>query len=601
MPLQKYEDLLKKEYKKLIGSRKVIVLGTGSLFRKMERFFNIDIENDVDFFVESYPSQKTFRGKQLISTEKLSSHVNKDEKAFVLVSSSAWSEIKETLGQELLQYFDWYAPYDLMSWIFNKDKLPIVMLEQNIHRLLVNYEGDIPVVQKESIAIMVGERSGNSHPYHAITLGVLLRLKGLHVQFLFNDLSDFGELRRGIGFNDFQNQILENLLRMVSDKYGVLFEKMSEQKMIGLTESEFEKVQQFIYYNKVWQSRKVMFDFEDEELKESEAKWLSNAQLSKGFLAKHDFNKVYVWTGVHSEWAALRILAEERNIKVYSSEYIRGGYSFSINGPTVFQQDINLFNDYQFNAIQKGKMLELANSHANQCFPEESTDKFKQPFVLMPLNIFWDSASYADNDVFIYFDKWLTETIQFLIGECKVHVYVRQHPYERNFDTGRDVSKLLHDLFGQHPLFHFIDASSEEDTYQLIKSAKVVLPNTSTVGVESAMMGKQVIVKNSVYYANSNFVLSAESKDEYFKLIKKSLTNEKQLSEKEIEKAKLYYALTISNNTNPFFGHWLPEVKKWSEGTLEELLNNEAAQSFLNAIIFDIPLLNNHLGIEVEK
>lgn len=601
MIVGKYKTQLKVEYRRFVKNRKIIVWGTGSLFQKLKALLDIDVEKDVHFFVESDPKNDTFEGKKLISAEELSLQIKNGEKAIVLICTSAWTEVKGTLTDDLFDNIQFHEPYEQMGWFINRENLPIVILEQNIRKLLIEYDNDIPTISDESIAIMVGERSGKTHPYHAITLGVLLRLKGLNVRFLFNDLSNFGDITRGLGFNEFQNSILEDLLKEVREKYGIPYDKMSDQTEEELTEEEMKKVRQFIYYNKIWHSRKVIFDLKDVKLNEREVRWISNAKLIKGFLSKYSFDKVYTWTGLHSEWAALRILAESKKIKSYSTEYIRAGYSFSINGPTIFQRDINLLKDYSFSEGQKSKLLEIAESHINEYFPKESEGKLEQPYAVIPLNIFWDSASYTDNDIFIYFDEWLTETIQFLIEDCGVHVYVRQHPYERKFESGEDVKELLEEHFGQHRLFHFIDAYSDEDTYELIQNAQVVLPNTSTIGIESVLMKKWVVVKNSVYYADSGLVLSAKSKDEYFQLIKESLTTEKILTNKEIEKAKVYLALTILNGTDTSFGNWYSDVREWSGKSLDYLLDNEAAKWLLNSIILDRPLLNNQLGIEVEK
>lgn len=596
MDIKSYEESLKNEFQSLLGKDKFIILGTGSLFIKMKRFFNIDIKNDVECFVESFPKEKSFQGKKVISTDELRSKWNKSNK-LVLVCSSAWPEIKKNMSEDLLINLNWYAPYESNGWLFDKDNLPIVQLEKNIRNLLINYEGSVPEIDKESILIMVSERTGNSHPYHAITLGVLLRLKGLNVRFLFNDLSNFGDLYRGKGFVEFQNQILKNLLDLVSDKYGIRYEKMSDQVAENLTDRELKKINQFIYYNKIWHSKKITFSSEDSELNERASRWLSNARLIKGFLNKHHFEKVYVWTGVHSEWSALRILSEEKDIKIYSSEYARKGYSFSLSGPTVFQKDSTLVKLEQLNNEQINKLVNFTNKHMKEKLKNIQKNNGQELNVLIPLNIFWDSAAFNIKDVFVYFDQWLIKTVRFLIEECKAHVYVRQHPHERNYGTGDDVKALLDESFGNSALFHFIDAISSIDTYSLIDNAQLILPNTSTVGVEASIMGKQVIVKNEVYYANLSFVKKACTEEEYFHFIKEALFNPKELSSEQINDAKLCYALTMTNSVDTFFGHWYDDVNKWSLLNLEEIKNYKSVQWLLDTIVYDKSLLSNKLRV----
>lgn len=595
MVYDRHKEQLINEFNKLKRGQKIIVLGTGSLFYKMKNIFNLNVENDIELFVESSPKNKVFLGKQLVSIHSMTYHLKDEEEYVVLVCSSKWTDIKKILSKRYLNEFIWYAPYESMKWLFNKNELPIVKLKRSIYKLLLEFEGKLPRLKGESIVILIGERNGAPTPYHAITLGVLLKVKGLDVYFLLNDLSTFGELYSGKGFGDFQNEILENLLIEIRKKYRIPYEKISEQNSMELTASEERKIQQFIYYNKVWHSKKIIFDRDDKELMVRAKSWLSNAKLIKGFLNSYNFDKAYVWTGVHSEWASLRILAEEKGIKTYSSEYARKGYSFSLSGPTVFQKDSTLVNVNNLSENKVKQIMRKTDRHLEESIYGYSKTELKQPSAIIPLNIFWDSAAFNIDDIFIYFDKWLEKTIRFLIEECQTHVYVRQHPHERSHGTGEDVKKFLTNKFGDSKYFHYIDTESSISTYSLLMDATLLLPNTSTLGIEAAMLGKQVIVKNKVYYAKSNFVKVASTEQEYLNLVKQAIENPKELSLRQRNEAKLYYALTMANSTEKFFGHWYDDVKEWSSKSLEEIKNRESVMWLLDLIINDRTLLTNKL------
>lgn len=222
----KYRLQLIKEYEKLKKDKKLIILGTGSLFKKIKTLFNINIDRDVFMFIETKPKNKSFCGKKVIPIKDLNRHIGNKEEVSILVCSSAWKEIKKELPESTLSSFEWYNPYEEMRWIFQKDSYPIVTLEKNIRNLLLKYKGEIPRKRNESIAFLIGERAGSPNPYYFITLGVLLRLHGMNVHFLYNDLSKYGDVLLGEGFNEFQNYILEKILEEISLKYDITIEKL---------------------------------------------------------------------------------------------------------------------------------------------------------------------------------------------------------------------------------------------------------------------------------------------------------------------------------------------------------------------------------------
>ncbi|MFO1444425.1 hypothetical protein KDN24_14695 [Bacillus sp. Bva_UNVM-123] len=594
MNISVFKSQLRKEFREKVADKKIIVWGTGGLYRKLKDFFEINVKEDVLFFVESAGEKESFEGKNVINADGFLSQFPINKHAIVLVCTSAWNSIKKVICTDVLNSDLFYVPYEDFSWVIDWEETPILSTNKDIQNLLLNTNMIISEKKVSSIAIMVGERVGQPHPYYFITLGVLLRLKGMYVEFLFNDLSNDGDLSKGAGFTKIQNILIENLLSKVSEKYGIEFEKISEQRAIELSEEEKRNIHQYIYYNQVWYSRNVILDKNDEKLNIRKSQWLENAKLIKGFLQKNNFEKVYTWTGVHGDWASLYVLAKSLKIKVYSSEYIRSGYSYSIEGPTIYQRDIKLVAT-NLNETQENKLLRIAETHIETYFSQKTEDKLNKPLVVIPLNVFWDSASFSDEDCFIYFDEWLLETINFLINKCKVNVYVRQHPYERRFGTGKDLAELLISSFGHSPLFRFIEADSDFSTYSIIKNAQLVLPNTSTVGIEAAMIGKQVIVKNNVYYSDSGFVKKANSKDEYFTLIKKGLSTNKSLKNKEIEKAKVYFVLTMLNETSSTFGHWFKDVHVWSKSTLDVLLKEKPVKQLLDSIINNQYLLISRL------
>ena len=54
----------------------------------------------------------------------------------------------------------------------------------------------------------------------------------------------------------------------------------------------------------------------------------------------------------------------------------------------------------------------------------------------------------------------------------------------------------------------FVAAEDSVNSYDLLRSARLVLPFTSNIGIEAAAIGKPVLVSGAAYYADLGFVWS---------------------------------------------------------------------------------------------
>jgi hypothetical protein len=495
-----------------------------------------------------------------------------------------------------------YAPYDESWWLFNKNNYSLFQLKNDVRKLLLEYnlKEELKELKEDKIVILIKEWGGCSLVYHHIVLGVLLKIKGMEVSYLFCDTSIYGNLVGGSGFSQFQNESIELILKEVKKKFDIDYKKLSNQASLKLNLEQRNRLEKLIYYNNVWHSKKIIFDEKHTDLLMLKENLTDIAERMNSYLKENDIKKSFSFTGIHADWGIWLELSKLQGNQVYTFEKVRNKSILSISGPAIYQKDILYFEKLNLKDKQLSKLIKIAESHLKRVF--KSNDKnsdMSGDYVVIPLNIFWDSASYTENDIFVYFDQWLSKTIHFLLNECGVEVYVRQHPHERKFNTGKDVENLLMELFGDNPSFHFISSHSDINTYELIQNSLIVLPNTSTVGIEAAMMGKQVIVKNDVYYANSGFVIGAKTERDYFDSIKNALERPITLTKKQIQTAKIYFALSMLNGVDSYFGHLDEEVERWCKKTIDDLLNHYSVQWIINAILYDKPILYSNLEYEV--
>lgn len=577
-----------------ITTEKYVILGRGSVLDYVDK--KLKIINNADFFIETSPNIKEFLNKKVVDIEDFLKANSSHNEYTILICTSLWEKIKQNINPKIIKNFPIVNLYESFKEDIINNNMEITRQYKRMEKFIDTYNlSDSPLEIKEEedkVLIMVKEWTGSVIPFHQIALGMLLKSKGIKVEFLFNDKSIYGDIILYQGVVEYQNKKIEEILNKVKEKADISYHLLSDVQPSLLDEREYSKLNSSLYYNKVWHSKRVVFENND-ELDLLEINWFENASLIKSFLIENHYNKIISFTGAHFDWAILNILAKELDKKVYTCEYARGGYSFSISGATVLQKDVTLFDELNIDNRILDYFIEYSNNHILSNFPVKNMEI--EPSVLIPLNIFWDSAAFGEDDIFLYFDEWLLKTIQYILDNHKVKVIVRQHPHESKYQTGKDIEKLLVSKFGNNPMFKFISSTSNKDTYQLMKDAAVILPNTSSVGLEAAMMGKTVIVKNNVYYANSGFVKKAINQESYFSLISSSLNQNSVLSEKDIRKAKIYFGLTMHNSVDSSFGQNENDFINWVEDTFPNVVEYKSVKWLLDAVINNKPLLSNYI------
>ena len=166
--------------------------------------------------------------------------------------------------------------------------------------------------------------------------------------------------------------------------------------------------------------------------------------------------------------------------------------------------------------------------------------------ILVPLNIRWDSAALSRQRIFASVEQWLVALLDWVSARPDVSICIRQHPRERlGFAKGSDdLAPLLERYSALGERVRFVAAADEINTYDLLRHVKVVLPHTSTIGIEAAFLGKPVVIGTSVYYEDFGFVQRPATRDEYFAKIADALGGEIVVTEQQRAAAGCAYFLT---------------------------------------------------------
>jgi len=204
--------------------------------------------------------------------------------------------------------------------------------------------------------------------------------------------------------------------------------------------------------------------------------------------------------------------------------------------------------------------------------------------IVVPLNLRWDSAALCRHRLFASVGDWLSQLLAWVEKHPTARMAIRQHPCEKlvNFRGTDDFSKLLEKFPGLGDRAIYISAQDEVNTYDLMAGAKVILPFTSRVGIEAAILGKPVILGTRCYYGSCGFTSNPETASEYFSNLADALAGRLSVSEEARERARVAYYLaecclelkTSFTPAPPDYPHWVhePPQKIWSEPANEDLL-----------------------------
>lgn len=219
--------------------------------------------------------------------------------------------------------------------------------------------------------------------------------------------------------------------------------------------------------------------------------------------------------------------------------------------------------------------------------PVASSDSVRHEWdIIVPLNLRWDSAALCRQRLFTSVGDWLSQLLAWVEKHPTARIAIRQHPCEKlvDFRGTDDFSKLLAKYPGLGNRATYISAQHEVNTYDLIAGAKVILPFTSRVGIEAAMLGKPVILGTHCYYGSCGFASSPETTAEYFAKLDDALAGRLHVSEEARERARVAYylaesCLELKTSFTPApsdYAQWVhePPQKIWSDPANQDLMKS---------------------------
>lgn len=213
--------------------------------------------------------------------------------------------------------------------------------------------------------------------------------------------------------------------------------------------------------------------------------------------------------------------------------------------------------------------------------------------LFVPLNVRWDTAALNRQRAFPTVANWLDELLSWVEARPGITICLRQHPRERvSFVKGSDDLRPLLDRHAKlGSRLRFVSAEEELSSYDLMRNSRAVLPHTSTVGIEAAMLGLPVILGTSVYYEDFGFCHKAATPAEYFASIEEALAGRTNQSDSQRSAAALAYYITqrCAILRTDFTGHPV-DYQKWIQIPHEDLWEQPEQADFRTSLLSGDPM-----------
>ncbi len=578
-----------------IKNEKVVVFGAGSNARDLLDLLNCE----VSYFIDN-DNEKIGQIINNIAIKNPEVLKYETEEVHVLVVGYFYDEMINQLSKfDLGENIHIYNIYNIFAHTLNKISF------SNRGEDLIKFFQTVPyntiinsTFSREKISILISNFSFSSSPFYLMTIAVMLKVRGNDVEIIWDDLEGFDELYYNYNnMTNAQNQVIGKILNYINEKFNIDVIKVSESDLEDLDNDDIRELKKLSKANTISKCRKVFFDKECEEYEKKCFEILEySLKKVKNLFKKYKIEKIISFTGIHKKTGLYTWGAKEYNIQVFSYDASTSNMILTTEGIATHYKHIEkIVMENKLDYILSKKFINFTEENFNKRLLSdndmdsyvyqkisynEKNNNYKYD-IIIPLNICYDGAALGFDSIFDSIGDWLIETIKYILENTSAKIAVRQHPAERFLATGEDIKKQLENNFSNNPRFTYISSDDEINTYNLIRSAKLVLPHTSTIGIESALLNKPVIMATSAYYSNMSFVKKAKSKEEYFLLIKDTLDgNVKKICNESLNQAKLSYALMMLTSIQTKFTDI--NMNFWVCEAFGDLLKSKNIKDILN-------------------
>ncbi len=180
----------------------------------------------------------------------------------------------------------------------------------------------------------------------------------------------------------------------------------------------------------------------------------------------------------------------------------------------------------------------------------------QKKIVVLFTNVIWDSSVQGRDTGFKGHYEWIVQNIYYFSKHPEYQLIIRVHPAEiclKGHETIERVAEYIQASFPQLPEnVTIIPPESDINSYRLAELAHLIVVYASTIGLESALMGKTVVVAGQVHYRGKGFTIDTHSQEDYFNSIETILNKSSEELTVDVDLARKYAFLLFNRHMIDF-------------------------------------------------
>lgn len=599
--------------------KKVYCFGAGTAAKLL-----LDVlpaEYKIDNFIDN--NEKLW-GKEFEGIKICSPDVLMEEKDYVVLIVSKHNlaigvQLADLGLEENKDYYDIFAtffPY------FSKCRIETIAKQfgRFLDRIPQDYFNKKPIKHEENICVVCILQLNKNLVNYMLAQALILRSAGYRVSIVLDSIKSYDSYCYGEGSEQMIRRYVDELVKKIREKCeDIKIYDITQEGKVSLDESDITYIERLNEKVLKWLDSRRIYGFLDgcPERNDVSRQILENAlEYIKAFFNKYDFDVISVYTGIHRHRGLYRYIGQKKQIRVPTSDVSSvGKMLYNSNGVAGHADDITrLILNKCFTDKEEDILVSLAKKNfaarRNSTIKDEGYnyqiagyEKNIKPYdIVIPLNVSWDAAALDRDRVFESDIAWLEKTLRYIIENTDATILVREHPAQnasKQYKYVKMDEKVSYIKEHEDRIF-YVQASHRLNTYQYMEKCKLVLPYTSTVGVESAMMGKNVIIHTDVYYADLKIGYKAIDEADYFEKIHYYLEHPEERICTDEKNAYLAYYLQMLNPLKCDYSSW---YAAWMELSMEQLMEIDGVKFIIDLVGKGVPTIysNAKSVIEAEK
>ena len=524
---------------------------------------------------------------------------------YVLILSQHVKVIGEQLESFGLEsqkdYYDIYEPFKPYFRI-KRFESSMKQYHEFLARIPEDYFNDVTVKHGNKIGIVCVTTMANQTTWFEFTLYLLLKKLGYNVRLVVDCLRGFHDLTYFEGHGEVMREYCQQILDYMASRFsGIRYQFIGNEEAVELDEADEREAERLTEINLIWH-HSIIPEWGDGSYEEHREKYSriirENMGILKRFFQHNHFDSINVLTALHRHrgiymWEGIR-----HKMRVSSYD----GNAYGTNYPVSHYYDINRILDenwlsekerervikYSMELFEK-RIHKTSANDSDSFQPESKEGNIKYYDVIMTLNVEWDAPALGLERIFDSYRDWMLETIDYIKTQTEATMLIREHPIIAklvNYDNG-NWEQVAKERIGDCDRIYFCRYDEKVNTYDLISHAKVVLPYSSTTGLEAVLLGIPVITHTKCFYDTLNCVWSSKDRDNYFALLETALDGGLSVQAGQKEVAALAFAFIMNHTNKDIFNE---QSSEWYAFTMDELLQRENVKKILMVIGENVPL-----------